>query len=374
MVTSAPPMSQPIEEPEPNPNPFETILNTLVNIRNRTNQLQFQTNSQHRIQTVEYHKDKFLDCFQKNNEQIESLIECQSKEETKEGPARAFDFTKIKHQIGQWLDVKDNMGNWLEAQIIDLQENKALIHYNGWGENWNEWIVTDSPRIALFRSHTIQAPGSIFNSFYPQVPPITSLATNPINFDKNLKLFEKSMETLQNMMKSFSNMEEEPNHTIFQNDKKILAAQISPLLDRMGRVMVDLSRHFSYIAYKEHCTENDKVIIPRIPEGMIESPSNGLTMECQIGISPNPQQIEALRNNQRDNGRIIEIQNIIVSRVENEPRLPLIETNPPEINVQPNDPHSIIEPESSPLLECNETHTSQVEENDKENSKPQKNH
>ena len=97
-------------------------------------------------------------------------------------------------------------------------------------------------------------------------------------------------------------------------------------------------------------------------------------MECQIGISPNPQQIEALRNNQRDNGRIIEIQNIIVSRVENEPRLPLIETNPPEINVQPNDPHSIIEPESSPLLECNETHTSQVEENDKENSKPQKNH
>jgi len=67
-------------------------------------------------------------------------------------------------RIGQWVDVKDTINQWvfhyfsnseylfkLEAQVINIRDNQAFIHYNGWGTRWDEWIDMNSPRIALFR-------------------------------------------------------------------------------------------------------------------------------------------------------------------------------------------------------------------------------
>lgn len=55
------------------------------------------------------------------------------------------------------MDVKDTINHWLEAEVIDIdQENKkVLIHYNEWSSRWDEWIDFDSTRIAPFRSHTV---------------------------------------------------------------------------------------------------------------------------------------------------------------------------------------------------------------------------
>ena len=39
----------------------------------------------------------------------------------------------------------------LEAQVIRLQNNQVYVHYNGWGNRWDEWLDMNSPRIALFR-------------------------------------------------------------------------------------------------------------------------------------------------------------------------------------------------------------------------------
>jgi hypothetical protein len=58
--------------------------------------------------------------------------------------------------IGQWIDVKDTVQQWLEATVMDINPSQRTIfvHYNGWPQRWDEWIRWDSPRIAPFRSRT----------------------------------------------------------------------------------------------------------------------------------------------------------------------------------------------------------------------------
>eukprot|EP00826_Nyctotherus_ovalis_P001121 TRINITY_DN1013_c0_g1_i5.p1 TRINITY_DN1013_c0_g1~~TRINITY_DN1013_c0_g1_i5.p1 ORF type:complete len:194 (+),score=25.88 TRINITY_DN1013_c0_g1_i5:488-1069(+) len=69
--------------------------------------------------------------------------------------------------MGQWVDVKDTEGDWLEAQVIDTRLREVKIHYNEWTNNWDEWLPLDSDRIAIFRSHTIQHPKAFFQSPFP---------------------------------------------------------------------------------------------------------------------------------------------------------------------------------------------------------------
>lgn len=33
-----------------------------------------------------------------------------------------FDFGKIQLTVGQWIDVKDTVDHWLEAEVIDINE------------------------------------------------------------------------------------------------------------------------------------------------------------------------------------------------------------------------------------------------------------
>jgi len=62
-----------------------------------------------------------------------------------------FDFTKSKFEVGQWIDVKDTIDQWLEAQVIQIRNNQIYVHYNGWGTRWDEWIEMNSSRIAAFK-------------------------------------------------------------------------------------------------------------------------------------------------------------------------------------------------------------------------------
>ena len=86
-----------------------------------------------------------------------------------------LDHKKRRLIKGQWIDVKDTINEWLEAQVIDVKDNKAFIHYNGWGNRWDEWINMDSDRIQIFRSHTTQ--NTLFNylSPFPSTKPDASV-------------------------------------------------------------------------------------------------------------------------------------------------------------------------------------------------------
>ena len=70
-----------------------------------------------------------------------------------------FNLSKKKFEIGEWVDVKDTTDNWLEGQIINKRNinNKiqVLIHYNGWGNRWDEWIDQSSNRLSFFRTYTL---------------------------------------------------------------------------------------------------------------------------------------------------------------------------------------------------------------------------
>jgi hypothetical protein len=56
--------------------------------------------------------------------------------------------------VGQWIDVKDTVNQWLEATVMAVNEEQGTVflHYNGWPTRWDEWIQIDSPRIAPFRT------------------------------------------------------------------------------------------------------------------------------------------------------------------------------------------------------------------------------
>lgn len=58
--------------------------------------------------------------------------------------------------MGQWLDVKDTVNQWLEATVMDINETerKIFVHYNGWPTRWDEWLSFSSSRLAPFRTRT----------------------------------------------------------------------------------------------------------------------------------------------------------------------------------------------------------------------------
>lgn len=83
-----------------------------------------------------------------------------------------FGYNQRKLVVGQWIDVKDTIEQWvpkkikrikkflfiirffhyqLEAQVLCVRGNYAQVHYNGWVSRWDEWIDMNSPRIAPFR-------------------------------------------------------------------------------------------------------------------------------------------------------------------------------------------------------------------------------
>ena len=64
--------------------------------------------------------------------------------------------------VGQWLDVKDTVNQWLEATVLEMNEEQGyvFVHYNGWPSRWDEWISVESPRIAPFRTRTTHSNSS----------------------------------------------------------------------------------------------------------------------------------------------------------------------------------------------------------------------
>jgi hypothetical protein len=57
--------------------------------------------------------------------------------------------------IGSVLDIRDSMGRWYEAEIVDIKApDQILIHYLKFSSRWNEWLSfsTNCDRIAPFQT------------------------------------------------------------------------------------------------------------------------------------------------------------------------------------------------------------------------------
>jgi len=51
-------------------------------------------------------------------------------------------------EAGDQLDCLDTEHNWLAATVSEVKEGKIYIHFNGYSSRWDEWVSTDSDRLA----------------------------------------------------------------------------------------------------------------------------------------------------------------------------------------------------------------------------------
>ncbi|KAL4511644.1 hypothetical protein ABPG72_012489 [Tetrahymena utriculariae] len=199
-------------------------------------------------------KDQMQESIQQNQESIEILMNTMNNNESqiqKQQYVESFDFSKRQFKIGQWVDVKDTINQWLEAQIIKINEveQKVFIHYNGWGTRWDEWIDIKSERIALFRTHTVQSQGSLSMSPYPisDIDGDKSEMPDRLNFDDILL---NTCSLLNNVNSKLIELNRHNNNVRFTSDKQeaeystkmrnVMSSQLAPILDRAGRMLMDI--------------------------------------------------------------------------------------------------------------------------------------
>lgn len=203
------------------------------------------------------------ECFEtlyQNIIAIENLNKCKTsfkKDNTSRGAnMEAFDFLKSQYEVGEWVDVKDTIEQWLEAQVLKVENNKAFVHYNGWGPRWDEWIDFSSPRMRNFKVYTVQSPSSIFMSPYPGIPCDSNIEPQERSIDSFFYL-TKAREQLNELIKDMDKMIELRNEQkkmfdkgyLNEKDREILfkATQMIPFMDRCGRLLSDLSMQFSHL-------------------------------------------------------------------------------------------------------------------------------
>lgn len=274
------------------------------------------------------------ECFEsmhQNMSTIQNLMNCRSKYDEQQVIQNRnivpFDFNKVKLEVGQWVDVKDTIDQWLEAQVLQVRNNQAFVHYNGWGSRWDEWIDFNSPRIAPFKTYTTQSPTTLFLSPYPSVPCDANLEPQPRSIDsfyyleksvsnmtdlcktieymsklrkKNLSRFNEVKETFvkeekeksfirkddfvenkdkENQFKANTNTVNFTN-TLSHYDYELLfnASQLIPMLDRCGRMLSDMSLHLSHLVLNPS-------LYPQLLLGYNQNIEVSDTLSCTSGYS-----------------------------------------------------------------------------------------
>jgi len=216
------------------------------------------------------------------NSQIDFENLNQKKEEDK---IESFQFFKRKLIVGQWVDVKDTIDQWLEAQVIDIKDNRVYIHYNGWGTRWDEWIDMDSDRIMPFRYYTKQTTFSNYNSPFPNVKPdanVNVFNQNDSNQQHQFYDFFNDLENCLNHCKKFYEKINENREFIRKNRKSNNINQFNNIIsksnlsgNKMGNSQdykrnniieetMDISEENKYHQTNEN--NNNLIIIPEIEE------------------------------------------------------------------------------------------------------------
>ena len=219
-------------------------------------QIPFRTNRRRR-RVVMPHFDisEYLEGFYQNLISLDNFNKCKNNLNYDKNIIEAFDFSKSTYEVGEWVDVKDTINQWLEAQVIKVQNDKAYVHYNGWGTRWDEWIEFSSPRMRNFKTYTLQTPLAFSVSPYPAIPCDSNIEPQerPIDIFYYIEKTKIHMENLLDEMNKLLTLRKK-NTPLFKDDKfnkdkyEILfkATQMIPFLDRVGRMLSDISLVFSH--------------------------------------------------------------------------------------------------------------------------------
>ena len=210
-----------------------------------------------------------------------------------------FERLRRQYAVGQWVDVRDTVDQWLEAQVVDVRNTDTglgvKVHYNGWPNRWDEWLDAASPRIQPLRTNTMQAINSPMHSAHlicaadaeglqPQAQPdfgelvfqacglldhvgnmldrlyvLRRLAAQEGELDRreltpeSLQLLKPAEEkraddlrsdlsilAISSVQEPLSDTEEVEGAPTTDQEALLLSAQLAPILDRAGRLLADL--------------------------------------------------------------------------------------------------------------------------------------
>ena len=156
------------------------------------------------------------------------------------------------------LHLRDGQTDTQRSNAIQL----LLVHYNGWpGETWDEWIRSDSYRIRPFRSRTVNQPLTLNRGLSPRVhaPPVPATNTAVANLaDERLGVLSEVIHSVTNAANVLGEFHQD---NVRSNDPSLpwgstnLADingsslhRIAPLLDRLGRALVDVAPQLANLA------------------------------------------------------------------------------------------------------------------------------
>ena len=254
-----------LEIKNPNQNSSQRSNNSNRNANNqRANevypiiQIPFRTNRRRRrLSLPHFDITEYIEGFYQNLISLDNYNNTKKKFDPKASNniIEVFDFNKSSYEVGEWVDVKDTINQWLEAQVMKVKNNKAYVHYNGWGIRWDEWIDFNSPRMRNFKTYTLQSPLTFCNVPYPAIPCDSNIEPQQRPIDIFFYL-EKTKEHMENLMEEINHLLNlrKNNTSIFKDNKfsidyyEILfkATQMIPFLDRVGRMLSDISLVFSH--------------------------------------------------------------------------------------------------------------------------------
>ena len=219
-------------------------------------QIPFRSNRRRR-RVVMPHFDisEYFEGFYQNLISLDNYNRCKNIFNSEKSIIEAFDFSKSTYEVGEWVDVKDTINQWLEAQVIKVQNDKAYVHYNGWGTRWDEWIEFNSPRMRNFKTYTLQTPLAFSVSPYPAIPCDSNIEQQerPIDIFYYIEKTKNHLENLLCDINKLLNLRKK-NSPLFKDNKfdkdnfEILfkATQMIPFLDRVGKMLSDISLVFSH--------------------------------------------------------------------------------------------------------------------------------
>ena len=166
----------------------ETIAQNLLEVQNM---IDYGNYKEYNDNDNEFNEENNMDMDEEeekniNSEKKEEKNDEKKEEKNKEDKINCFNLNKRILAKGQWVDVKDTVEQWLEAQVIEVSEDNKMvkIHYNHWSTRWDEWISTNSPRIMPFRYHTRQSTLTNYHSPFPNKKPdigVTLLSFENLN-------------------------------------------------------------------------------------------------------------------------------------------------------------------------------------------------
>jgi hypothetical protein len=69
--------------------------------------------------------------------------------------------------VGDWVDVRDVSGLWIEGQVVSKKGTYVEVHCNGYPDCYNEWVEQGSHRLMPLRTQTVQPEDCPYLSPFP---------------------------------------------------------------------------------------------------------------------------------------------------------------------------------------------------------------